>query len=75
MLPAILVFLPFLYGILCYLIGVRNERFRDLAAVLFTFVELAFSILLLVWTVQGRGTAARQPFDRECLFSRSVFSD
>ena len=58
MLPAILVFLPFLYGILCYLIGVRNERFRDLAAVLFTFVELAFSILLLVWTVQGRGTAA-----------------
>ena len=55
MLPALLIFLPFAAGIADYLIARKSERGRDLFAVLFTFLELALSVLLVLGTVQGSG--------------------
>ena len=52
MLPALLVFLPFAAGIICFITVSKRERGRDLSAVLFTFLELALSVYL-VWTVLG----------------------
>ena len=55
MLPALLIFLPFAAGIADYLIVRKSERGRDLFAVLFTFFELALSVLLVIGTIQGSG--------------------
>ena len=49
MLPALLIFLPFLAGIVDYAIGRKSERGRDLFAVAVTWVMLALSVLLAVF--------------------------
>ena len=54
MLPAILIFLPFPAGIVGYLIALKNERGRDIFAVIFTFFELALSIFLVFGTMSGQ---------------------
>lgn len=55
MAAALLVFLPFVAGIIAYLIGNGSSRKRDLFAVIFTYVELSISIFLVCETAAGGG--------------------
>ena len=52
-----LVFTPFLFGILSFLIGRRHEKARDWFAVAVTAVELAAAILLAGHYLSGNGSA------------------
>jgi len=47
MISMIIVFLPFLAGLLAYPAGRKNETFRDSFVVLFSFLELFLCLLLL----------------------------
>ncbi len=53
MLLALLVFAPFAAGIIDYLFAQKSKKSRDYFAVLFAFLELSLSILLVVNTVKG----------------------
>ncbi len=57
MVAALLVFLPFVAGIVTYLTGERSFRGRDFFAVVFTYVELSMSVILVVLAIQGGGSA------------------
>ncbi len=71
MLSALLVFLPFPAGILAYIISFSSERRRDLFAVVFTYVELALSVLLVIETA-GNGPAAFGNLDIPRVFSAGM---
>ena len=53
MLTALLVFLPFGFGITDYIIGKKSEKTRNSFAVITTFIELALSVLLLLTVIRG----------------------
>ena len=55
MLPALLIFLPFLFGITDCVIAGRSERGRDLFVVLSTWIELGLSVILIFFAVRGSG--------------------
>ncbi len=57
MISALLVFLPFPAGILAYVLSYSSGRRRDLFAVIFTYMELALSILLVIETA-GNGAVS-----------------
>ncbi len=57
MLPALLIFMPFLAGIADYIIAKGSERGRDQFAVIFTWVELALSAILVYLACQGGGNS------------------
>ena len=48
MLPALLIFLPFLFGITDCVIAGRSERGRDLFVVIVSWISLGLSILLMI---------------------------
>ncbi len=47
MLIALIVFLPMIMGPALYCIGRRNDNLRDIIAIVFTFLELGMTLLLL----------------------------
>lgn len=47
MLVALIVFLPMIMGPALYCIGRRNDNLRDIIAIVFTFLELGMTLLLL----------------------------
>ncbi len=57
MAAALLVFLPFMAGIIDYVIAMNSQRRRDLFAVIFTYIELSISVFLVYETVQGGGSS------------------
>ena len=68
MLTALLVFLPFGFGITDYIIGKKSESGRNWFAVIVTFIELILSVLLVL-QVTGGGSSSMLNLDIPHVFA------